>query len=172
MSIGRRIFLTILIIFGVVLQVSFFPQFKIFGAQPDIILVISIMVAVSDGPVAGALVGFCGGMLQDMASPQVMGVNALTKAVSAYAAGSMKDFFMTYSILLPALMVFSLTFFDLFLYDGVFLVLGQEKLAPFNLWTLLVASVYNLLLAFPLYPLIRKFQFQETEDVPGFVRRT
>src|SRR5665811_1644728 len=117
----------VVIALAFVFQLSVLPQFKLLGVQPDLILVVAIVVAVQDGPVAGAVVGFAGGMLQDIASPEVMGVSALTKTLAAFLAGVMKDVFMTYSILLPVLLVFSLTFFELLLNQGVLVVLGQEK---------------------------------------------
>ena len=171
MSRNRRIFLAIVVVLAFVLQLSVFPQFKLLGAQPDLILVVSIVVAVTDGPVAGAIVGFFGGMLQDIASPQVMGVSALTKTLAAFMAGMLKDFFMTYSILLPVLLVFFLTFFELLVHQGVLLVLGQEQLPPLNAATMFASALYNVLLTFLIYPLLRRFRFPEKEESLSMAKR-
>ncbi len=164
MSRNRQLFLFLVVIVAFVLQLSVVPQFKLLGVQPDLILVVAIVVAVQDGPVAGAVVGFFGGMLQDIASPQVMGVSALSKTIIAFTAGMLKDFFMTYSILLPVLLVFFLTFLELLLHQGVLVVLGQENLPPLKAGPIFAAAMYNLLAVFVIYPLLRRFRFPEKEE--------
>ena len=164
MSRNRQIFLMVIVVLAFVLQLSVLPQFKMLGVQPDLILVIAVVVAVQDGPVAGAVVGFCGGMLQDIASPQVMGVSALTKTLAAFGAGMMKDFFMTYSILLPVVLVFLATIFEMALHQGAMVVLGQEQLPPFRIVTVLAESLYNVLAVLVVYPFMRRFKFPQKED--------
>lgn len=164
MSRNREIFLFIVVVIAFILQLSVMPQFKLLGVQPDLILVVAIVVAVQDGPVEGAIIGFLGGMLQDIAGPQVMGVSALSKALAAFLAGVLKDFFMTYSILLPVLLVFMLSFFELLLHQGVLVVLGQEQLPPVRAGALFAISLYNVIAVLVIYPLLRRFRFPEKEE--------
>lgn len=164
MSRNREIFLFIVVVIAFILQLSVMPQFKLLGVQPDLILVVAIVVAVQDGPVEGAIIGFLGGMLQDIASPQVMGVSALSKALAGFLAGVLKDFFMTYSILLPVLLVFMLSFFELLLHQGVLVVLGQEQLPPVRAGALFAISLYNVIAVLVIYPLLRRFRFPEKEE--------
>jgi rod shape-determining protein MreD len=170
-SRNRELFLFAVVVLAFVLQLSVMPQFKLLGVQPDLILVVAIVVAVQDGPVAGAVVGFLGGMMQDIASPQVMGVSALTKTLAAFLAGVLKDFFMTYSILLPVLLVFFLTFFEILLHQGVLVVLGQEELPPLRAGIVFAAALYNVLAVLVIYPLLRRFRFPEKEDSLLLTRR-
>lgn len=171
MSRNRQIFLFLVVAVGFVLQISVMPQFKLFGVQPDLVLVVAIVVAVQEGPVPGAVVGFFGGILQDMASPQVMGVNALTKTMAGFMAGVLKEFFMTYSILLPVLLVFCLTLVELLLHQGVLLMLGQEDLPPLRGGPILAAALYNVMVVFVIYPLLRRFRFLEKDDSLVITRR-
>jgi len=174
-SRNREVILFIAVTVAFVLQLSVMPQFKLLGIQPDLILVVAIVVAVQDGPVEGAVVGFLGGMLLDIASPQVMGVSAFTKALAAFLAGVLKDFFMTYSALLPVLLIFLLSFFELMLHQGVLVVLGQEQLPPVRAGALFAVSLYNIMAVLIIYPLLRRFQFPEKEDtftLAGGSRRT
>ena len=164
MSRNREIFLFIVVVIAFILQLSVIPQFKLLGVQPDLILVVAIVVAVQDGPVEGAIIGFLGGMLQDIASPQVMGVSALTKTLAAYCAGMMKDFFMTYSILLPVVLVFLATIFEMGAHQVVMVVLGQESLPPFKITAVLAESLYNVLAVLVVYPFMRRFKFLPKED--------
>lgn len=164
MTRNRQIFLAVVVVLAFALQVSVLPQFKIFGVQPDLILVVAVIVAVQDGPISGAVVGFFGGMLQDITSPQLMGVSALTKTVAAYMAGIMKDFFMTYSILLPVILVLLATVVEMGLHQATLVVLGQEPLPPFRVTTVLAESFYNVIAVIVLYPLLRRFRFPGKED--------
>ena len=164
MSRQRQIFVGVTVALAFILQLAVLPQFKLLGVQPDLILVVAVVVAVQDGPVAGAVVGFCGGLLQDIASPQVMGVSALTKTLAAFFAGMMKDFFMTYSILLPVVLVLLATVFEMGVHQVVMVVLGQESLAPFKVTTVLVESLYNVIAVLVVYPFMRRFKFLHKED--------
>ncbi|HEY5527747.1 MAG TPA: rod shape-determining protein MreD [Candidatus Anoxymicrobiaceae bacterium] len=164
MSRNRQIFLGTCVVLAFVLQISVTPQFKLFGVQLDLILVVAVVVAVQEGPIPGAIIGFAGGMLQDIASPQVMGSSALTKALAAFLAGMMKDFFMTYSILLPVVLVFLATIFEMSMHQGVFVVLGQEQLPPFRIGTIFISSLYNVIAVLVVYPFMRRFKFPVKEE--------
>lgn len=164
MSRNRQIFLMAVVALAFLLQLAVLPQFKLFGVQPDLILVVAVVVAVQDGPIAGAVVGFAGGMLQDIASPQLMGVSALTKTLAAFFAGAMKDFFMTYSILLPVVLVVIATFFEMSMHQAALVVLGQEQLPPFRIGALFATSLYNIAAVLVVYPFMRRFSFPHKED--------
>ena len=170
MSRKRQLFIAGAVLIAFLLQLAVFPQLKIFGVQPDLILIIAVVVAIQDGPVEGALVGFLGGLLQDVASPQVMGVGAFSKAVAAFVAGVAKDLFMTYTIMLPVLLVFLATILELSLHQGALAVLGQEDLPPFKVVPLFAAGFYNVILVFVLYPLFRRFRFPVKEDTMTLTR--
>ena len=164
MSRNREIFIGLTVVLAFVFQIAVFPQFKLFGVQPDLLLVVAVVVAVQEGPVPGALVGFAGGMLQGIASPSVMGMSALTKTLAAFIAGMMKDLFMTYSILLPVVLVFLATVFEMSLHQGVLVMLGQEPLPPFRLGAVFAASLYNVLAVLVVYPFMRRFRFPQKEE--------
>ena len=164
MSRNRQIFIGVTVVLAFVLQIAVFPQFKLLGVQPDLILVVAVVVAVQEGPVPGAIVGFAGGMLQDIASPQVMGTSALTKTLAAFMAGMMKDVFMTYSILLPVLLVFLATIFEMSMQQGVLVMLGLEPLPPFRISTIFATSLYNVLAVLVVYPFMRRFKFPQKEE--------
>jgi len=147
-----------------ILQLSVLPQIRLFGVTPDLILVIAVVVAVQDGPVEGAVVGFLGGLLQDVASLQVMGVGAFSKALAAFAAGMLKDVFMTYSILLPVLLVFLASLFEQSLHQLALGVLGQDRLPPFRFVPVVASALYDVLAVFVFYPLLRRLKFEDRDD--------
>jgi rod shape-determining protein MreD len=160
----RQIFLAVVVALAFLLQLAVLPQFKLLGAQPDLILVVAVLVAVTDGPLEGALVGFFGGLLQDIASPQVLGVGAFSKALAAFMAGMLKDFFMTYSILLPVMLVFLMSLLEQSLHQGALAILGQEQLPPFKVTMVFASALYDVLAVFILYPLLKRFRFRDKEE--------
>lgn len=165
MSRYRQILLAGIVALAFMLQVAVMPQFKLLGVQPDLILVVAVVVAVQEGPTRGAIVGFCGGMLQDLTCAQVMGVSAFSKTAAAFLAGVLKDFFMTYSILLPVLLVFLMSIFEPSLHQVTLMMLGQEELPPFRLvGVVLPSALYNVLAVFVVYPVLRRFHFPLKEE--------
>lgn len=172
MSRNRRIFLFAVMFIAFFLQVAVLPNFKILGVQPDLILVVAVIVAVQEGPMEGALLGFFGGMLQDVVGPQVLGVGALTKTLSAFFAGLMKDFFMTYSILLPVILVFLFSIIEPSMNHAALVILGQEELPPFRITTLLVLSLYNVLMVFIVYPVLKRFRYSYRDETLVLTRTT
>jgi len=165
MSRRRQVFLGCSLLLVFILQLAVIPQFKILGVQPDLILVLAVVVAVQDGPVEGAIIGFIGGMMLDLASHQVVGVGAFSKALAALFAGLLKDFFMTYSILLPVLLVFLASIFELSLHQLALMMLGQEQLPPFKLVGLVLpAALFNVLTVFVVYTILKRFRFPLKEE--------
>lgn len=164
MSRKRQLLIAATVLLAFILQLAVIPQFKLMGVTPDLILVIAVVVAVQDGPLEGALVGFFGGLLQDIASPQVMGVGAFSKAFAAFLAGILKDFFMTYSILLPVLLVFFMSLLEQSLHQASLAVLGQEQLPPFRVGSVLASSLYDVLAVFVFYPVLRRLRFLDKEE--------
>ncbi|NUW30507.1 rod shape-determining protein MreD [Nonomuraea sp. SMC257] len=59
------------------------------GGSPDLVLLAVTGVAMTRGPVTGAVIGFCAGLLVDVMPPaaHLMGLYAFTLAVIGYVAG-------------------------------------------------------------------------------------
>ena len=70
-----------------VLQVAVMPHLRIAGVAPDLLLVLTIAVAVRLGPEAGALTGFAAGLAFDLFLETPLGLGALADALVGYGAG-------------------------------------------------------------------------------------
>ncbi|MDD5748132.1 MAG: rod shape-determining protein MreD [Actinomycetota bacterium] len=148
------------------LQVSVAPELKLFGSQPNLLLVLAIVVAIQDSPLTGAIVGFSGGLLQAFAGYQIPGLSAFTFATTAYLGGILKELFMTYSVLLPVILIFLMSVFELLLHQFALMMLGQGGIPPMGaLSMLLPVSIYNVLAGIVIYPLLRSLSFQEREKL-------
>ena len=77
----------LLILLGVVLQVSGFAQIHVLGAAPDLTPLVVAAVALWAGSVPGAITGFCVGLLLDLALGQNVGSSSLVLSSVGYAVG-------------------------------------------------------------------------------------
>ena len=73
----------------VIAQVGVFPQLRLFGAVPDLALLLALGMAWTHGPEVGAWFGFVGGLAIDFVVATPLGATALAYAVVAFAVGAM-----------------------------------------------------------------------------------
>lgn len=69
-----------------VLQTSSTPQLSPFGSGPDLVLVLVVVLAARRGAEAGAIAGFCGGLLLDAMLYSPLGVSSLLYVLVALGA--------------------------------------------------------------------------------------
>ena len=69
------------------LQVTLVSSLDVLGGTADVLLLALIAIALSRGAVAGALLGFFGGMLLDVMTLDTLGVTALLYALAGYWVG-------------------------------------------------------------------------------------
>ncbi len=156
MSLGDGVKATVLLFVAAVSQVSIFSQLHIFGAVPNLLLVTLVGIALLRGSVAGAVGGFCAGLLVDTASLGILGLNALVLTLAGYWIGRYGETTGRDRAHAPFLSVGVVTI----LYElgllVVHFVLGESAPAGAVLRELLPAIVLNLVLTAPLYGLVRR----------------
>ena len=106
--INLRIALIVLV--AVLLQVTFFSYFEIFGTTPDVVPVVVAAIGLLGGAVVGAVVGFGAGMLLDISLLETLGVSSLVLLSVGYLAGRYRESFEIDSPLGPALVTGALAF--------------------------------------------------------------
>ncbi len=81
-----------LVVLTVTLQISTFSHFAIDGVAPDLALLLVIAAALVRGPDYAALVGFCAGLVLDLAPPadHTAGRWALSLVIVGYLTGLVK----------------------------------------------------------------------------------
>ncbi len=70
-----------------ILQTTFIPYLSVGGFLPDIFLPWIVYLALRRGQIEAAVYGFGIGLLQDVAATKFLGLAALSKTISAFAAG-------------------------------------------------------------------------------------
>jgi rod shape-determining protein MreD len=126
------------------------------GGAPDLLLVTVVALGLLRGSLPGAVFGFAGGLVVDLLTLAPLGVTSLILTLAGFWAGRWAETTGRGRKLAPLLAVGMIT-----LLAGAFSfvlhwMLGQEVAATYALGTVLVPTlVANLILAFPVYLLVR-----------------
>jgi len=81
----------LIVIIILVIQLTILNLFTLQGLKPDLILILIIIFALLKGEGEGAVIGFFSGLLQDIFSVGLLGVNALIKTVAGFLCGLLKE---------------------------------------------------------------------------------
>ena len=155
--IRRVLALTAVIVTALLLQSTVFAQVKLLGVRPELMYVVTILMAILEGPSEGAIVGFAGGMAQDFLLDQPKGITALTLTLLGYAIGLARQYIVSPSPLLPTILVAVGTFAGVIFYETVSFLLGQlNDPLLFSLRVALLTSLYNAILTPLVYPVLRR----------------
>ena len=154
----RVLWFAAIIITALLLQSTVFEQIRLLGVKPELMYLVTILIAVMEGPQEGALVGFAGGMAQDFMLNTPKGITALTLTLVGYAVGMARQYIVSPSPLLPAMLVAVGTAVGLAFYQIVRLLLGQLPGEPlgYGVKVSLLAALYGAVLTPILYPLLRR----------------
>jgi rod shape-determining protein MreD len=176
MRLNRFLLPAVLVVVAMVVQVSVLARLHLPGAVPDLLLLTVLGLAMSYGHVAGCLIGFCAGLLADLAPPadHAVGRYAMVLCVVGYVAGLSKpETGRVRTASGPMVVVIGAAVSTTVLYAGVGNLVGDTAGAHVGLGKLvLTATVYDLLLAPFVVPLVmamaRHFDHDPmSEDVTG-----
>ena len=70
-----------------ILQTTWVHHIEIFEIQPDLILLVLVLIGATAGHVEATIFGFGVGLFQDAYSPADLGLNAFTKSIVGFAIG-------------------------------------------------------------------------------------
>ncbi len=159
MIVTRRIAarLAIVVLAGVILQVSFFSYLSFFGATPDALTVLIASVGLLGGALVGAVAGFAAGLLLDSTLLQALGVSSLALMTAGYLAGRYREAFTVEGVLRPALIAGGVTLLATAVFAALQIMLGvstQVSLLVFR--EIVVKGMLGALLAFGIFPLTRR----------------
>jgi len=152
----RRIRLGLVILTLVVLQTTVFTHLRVVDAGPDLCLVGTIAMAYEEGAIPGAIFGFVSGLAIDLFLSTPFGLSALAYALTGYGVGIFQSGLIreTRGITVVLAGIGSL------IGNLIFLIVGglaghDELFALHNIQILIVASLYDALLAIPVFPFVR-----------------
>jgi rod shape-determining protein MreD len=88
-----------IIVTALLIQLTLLNSFTIQGLKPDLILLVVLIFSLLKGAEEGTVSGFASGLLQDIFSTGLLGVNALVKMVIGFISGILKEKIFTEHIL-------------------------------------------------------------------------
>src|SRR2546427_8609202 len=122
----RALSWTVVVLTALVLQSTLFSQVTLAGVKPELVYLVTIVLAFLEGPASGAVAGFSGGMAQDFLLNQPKGITALTLTLVGYAVGMIRHYIVTPSPLLPVVLVAGATMIGVLFYGVVAFLLGVD----------------------------------------------
>ncbi len=138
------------------------PLLRIGPAEPDFAVIAVVLLALAEGPFAGTVGGFALGLMQDLATPHLLGLNALTKTVIGYAVGRLRGHLVHGMVVVEAVLVGAAVLAHDLVYLLVASRLGSEDfLRPFLVEAVPSALYSSILGAVLLY----------AADAAGILRR-
>ncbi|HEV2889640.1 MAG TPA: rod shape-determining protein MreD [Frankiaceae bacterium] len=147
MSANRLAVVVLSIVTALVLQTSVLARISFLGAKPDLVLVVVVCFALSDGPAVGMGAGFAAGLVVDLLGTHTLGLFALVLCVVGYAAGVIRSYFDRLATFTPMLVVGALTAVTVLAYAGLSLLLGDVEVSGEPLVrSLLLTSLYDVVL--------------------------
>jgi rod shape-determining protein MreD len=156
MSLVDGVKAAVLLFVAAIAQVSIFSQVHVFGAAPDFLLVSLVALALLRGSVPGAVGGFFAGLIVDTASLGTLGLTALVLTLAGYWIGRYGETTGRERAHAPFLSIAVVTvLYELGLLV-VHFVLGESAPAGAVVRSLVPAIVLNLILAAPVYALVRR----------------
>jgi rod shape-determining protein MreD len=183
MIVTKRIALRIalIVLLAVILQVSFFSYLHFFGAIPNLVPVVIVSLGLLGGGVVGAVCGFVAGLLVDSVLLQTLGVSSLVLLSIGYLAGRYREGVEITNAWIPPLLAGGFTLLAAAGFAAVELMLGVDaSVSILFLREVVVQALLAVLLAIPVYPLIRRILAPALIDyepagrvlMPGLRRRS
>jgi rod shape-determining protein MreD len=156
--VTRRVLVTVVVILtGLLLQSTLFWNLKLLGVRPELMYLITIVIAILEGPNEGAVTGFAAGLAQDFLLNQPKGITALTLTLVGYAAGLARQYIVSPSPLLPTILVGVGTAAGIAFYQVVAFLLGElEESFSYAVRVTLLTALYGAILTPIVYPLLRR----------------
>jgi rod shape-determining protein MreD len=140
-----------------VLQTTVFSAgLRVFGVMPDLGLVLTVAVAYYVGPHRGAVFGFVSGLAVDLFLSTPLGLSALSFAVVGYAVGVVQGGLVPPSRWVAPIMGALGGLAGGVLFVGIGAIAGEDQLlALSSMRIILIAGVYDALVAFAVFPIAR-----------------
>jgi rod shape-determining protein MreD len=147
----------LLVLLAVVLQISGFSQMRILGGYIDLIPLVVAAVAIYAGSIPGAIVGFCTGLLVDLALGQNLGATSLVLTALGYGVGRYRDLRDPAHGLLPIPVGAAATLGYVVAVAAVsFMLEIGASVSPLVLREAIITVLLNVAVALPFFALVRR----------------
>lgn len=159
LGIARVSALGAVVIVALAVQTTVLSYATILGVIPQVVLVVVMSLAFTDGPRVGLVVGFFAGLLQDLQLPvgSIVGLYALVYTLVGYAVGLIREYIPADSVWTPVFTVAAASAVVEASYATLAILLGQEWVSiTFTAKVIGLVVLYNTLLTPLVFPLVKK----------------
>ncbi|HPT77651.1 MAG TPA: rod shape-determining protein MreD [Candidatus Atribacteria bacterium] len=142
--------ITAILLLNTIFQSSLFPFIRIKGAAPDTLMMIVVSFALQTGSISGAIIGFSGGLIQDIIYGNSLGVYAVIYMLIGFFTGFVQDKIFIDNIFIPSVFTFlgsvlkglMLMVYMFFLRSGITLGYNMKNLVlPEAIYTVLLTPL-------------------------------
>jgi rod shape-determining protein MreD len=147
----------LLVLLAVVIELAGFAHMRILGGYIDLIPLVVAAVAIYAGSVPGAIVGFCTGLLVDLALGQNLGATSLVLTALGYGVGRYRDLRDPAHGLMPIPVAAAATFGYLVAVAAVsFMLEIGASVSALVLREAAITVLLNVAFALPFFALVRR----------------
>jgi rod shape-determining protein MreD len=148
----------VVLILGVILQLSFFSQVTLFHVSPDLLPALVVCFGLLGGTMSGAVTGFSVGLLLDCLLIAPLGGGSLVLLASGYLAGAYRERFGFPRGLAVPLLCAALTLFAELGFGAVQAMLGEvgSNVSPIVVKDMLFKAIFAFFLGWPMYLGLRR----------------
>jgi rod shape-determining protein MreD len=137
----------VLLLFLIV-ELTVLDRLRVFGAGPDIMLLLAVVAGIVGGPRVGALLGFAAGIVLDLFLETPMGLSALVFCLVGYAVGSIQGGVLRAAWWIPIVTTLVASVAGVLFYAMVATVVGEPHLVTTHLLVVAgVVGIFNALVA-------------------------
>ncbi len=116
----------LLYLLGILIQSALLPQIFPIGYVPNVVVSVTVLIALYESPSRGMVAGLMGGLMQDLWAGRVIGLNAVTFALLGWCVGYIQSKIVSDQVFVP----------------GLVAGLSQVAVVPFQ-WLLLTLAGYH-----------------------------
>jgi rod shape-determining protein MreD len=162
----------VVVVLGVIVQLSFFSRVTLFGVSPDILPALVVCFGLLGGTMTGAVTGFSVGLLLDCLLIAPLGGDSLVLVATGYLAGAFRERFGYPRRFAAPLLCAGFTLFAELGFGAVQAMLGIDSpVSSAVIGDMLVQSVFAFFLGWPLYLGLRRLLRPALVEEPRVRRR-
>ena len=162
------IFLLIAFIIFYLLQANFFSWFTIAGIKPNIFIILTVVIGLFAGRNIGLVFGILFGFLLDIYLGRSIGITALMLGVVGWLGGYIdKNFSKDGRIFIMLAIALSTIIFETGKYGVECIMYKITFEAEAFVKILAIETLYNVLIAIIIYPLIIRFGYSIEDTIKG-----
>lgn len=147
----------VLVLLAAVVQVTVITGVRVLGAEPDLLLVTIVCVALVAGSLPGAIAGFAGGLVVDVMTLGTLGTTSIVLTLAGYWAGRYGETTGRGRAYAPPLAAFAISLLAGIGGVALHFLIGQPVSAREALVVAVPSAVLSALLALGVHRLCRAF---------------